>query len=97
MAVFRLYFRVTVKSSKYDASSDVASSISEGDIFIYSCSAQLIESISKEINCAEHEYMNIPPPPHMDLATLLDASQVGATNMATCMNRVCDRSVIGWS
>ena len=45
--------------------SGVVSSISEGDIFIYSCSAQLIsfkiESISKEINCAEHEYMNMSP------------------------------------
>ena len=45
--------------------SSVASSISEGDIFIYSCSAQLIsfeiDSISKEINCAEHEYMNMSP------------------------------------
>ena len=42
-----------------------ASAINEGDIFIYSCSAQLIsfevDSISKEINCAEHEYMNMPP------------------------------------
>ena len=42
-----------------------ASAISEGDIFIYSCSAQLIsfeiESTSKEINCAEHEYMNMSP------------------------------------
>ena len=40
----------------------VASSISVGDIFIYSCSAQLIsfEIESKEINCAEHEYMNMP-------------------------------------
>ena len=42
-----------------------ASAISEGDIFIYSCSAQLIsfevDSISKEINCAEHEYMNTSP------------------------------------
>ena len=49
-----------------------ASAISEGDIFIYSCSAQLIsveiestslevDSISKEINCAEHEYMNLSP------------------------------------
>ena len=39
----------------------VARSISGGDIFIYSCSAQLSslerESISKEINFAEHEYM----------------------------------------
>ena len=45
--------------------SGVASSISEGDIFIYLCSAQLIsfeiESISKEINCAEPEYMNMSP------------------------------------
>ena len=35
-----------------------ASAISEGDLFIYSCSAQLIsfeiESTSREINCAEH-------------------------------------------
>ena len=42
-----------------------ASAISEGDIFIYSCSAQLISfeigSTSKEINCAEHEYMNMSP------------------------------------
>ena len=42
-----------------------ASTMSEGDIFIYSCSAQLIsfeiESTSKEINCAEHEYMNMSP------------------------------------
>ena len=46
-------------------SSGVASSISEGDIFIYSYSTQLIsfkiDSISKEINCAEHEYMNMSP------------------------------------
>ena len=45
--------------------SSVISAISEGDIFIYSCSAQLIsfevDSISKEINCAEHEYMNMSP------------------------------------
>ncbi len=36
-------------------------------IFIYSCSTQLISFemnlISKEIRRAEHEYMNIPPPP----------------------------------
>ena len=42
-----------------------ASAISEGDLFIYSCSAQLIsfeiESTSREINCAEHEYMNMSP------------------------------------
>ena len=46
-------------------SSGVASAISEGDIFIYSCSAQLIsfeiETTSKEINCAEHEYINMSP------------------------------------
>ena len=43
----------------------VASSISEGDIFIYLCSAQLtffkIDLISKEFNCAEQEYMNMSP------------------------------------
>ena len=51
-----------------------ASAISEGDIFIYSCSAQLIsfeiESTSKQINCAEHEYMNMSPS-LIALATLL--------------------------
>ena len=45
--------------------SGIASSISEGGIFIYLCSAQLtsfeIDLISKEINCAEHEYMNMSP------------------------------------
>ena len=45
--------------------SGVANSISEGDIFIYSCSAQLIsfenKSISKEVNCAKHKYMNMSP------------------------------------
>ena len=59
------------------ASSGVASSISEGDIFIYSCSAQLssfeIKSISKEINCPEHEYMNMSPS-LIELATPLLAS-----------------------
>ena len=43
----------------------VASSKSEGGIFIYSCSAQLIsfeiESVSEGINCAEHEFMNMSP------------------------------------
>ena len=38
-----------------------ASAISEGDIFMYSCSSFEIESTSKEINCAEHEYMNMSP------------------------------------
>ena len=45
--------------------SGVASSISEGDIFIYSCSEQLssfeIDLISKELNCPEQEYMNMSP------------------------------------
>ena len=45
-----------------------------GDIFINSCPAQLIsvqiESISKEINCAELEYMNMSPL-LIELATLL--------------------------
>ena len=45
--------------------SGVASSISEGAIFIYSCSGQLssfeIDLISKELNCPEHEYMNMAP------------------------------------
>ena len=45
--------------------SGVAGSMGEGNIIIYSCSAQLIsfeiESVSKEINCAEHEYMNMSP------------------------------------
>ena len=43
--------------------SGVTSEISEEDMLIYLCSAQLIEvdSISKEINCAEHEYMNMSP------------------------------------
>ena len=52
-------------STIYNFTSGVASAISEGDIFIYSCSTQLIsfevDSISKEINCAQHEYMNMSP------------------------------------
>ena len=53
----------------------VASSISEGDIFIYLCSAQLtsfkIDLISNEINCAEQEYMNMSPS-LIELATPLN-------------------------
>ena len=64
------------------ASSGVASSISGGDIFIYSCSAQLnafeIDSISKEINCTEHEYMNMSPS-RSELATPLPASLMKVT------------------
>ena len=58
-----------------DKISGVASSISEGDIFIYLCSAQLtsfeIDLISKQINCAEQEYMNMSPS-LIELATPLD-------------------------
>ena len=39
-----------------------------GDINISVLTKQLI---SKEINCAEPEYMNIPPPPIIELATAL--------------------------
>ena len=46
------------------AISGAASSISEGDIFIYSCSGQLssfeIDLISKELNCAEQIYEYVP-------------------------------------
>ena len=44
----------------------VASSISGvrgGDIFIYSYSQTVKQSISNKINNAEHEYMNMSPPP----------------------------------
>ena len=58
--------------------SGVASSISEEDIFIYSCSEQLIsfeiDLISKELNCAEHEYMNMSPS-LIELATSLNTDQ----------------------
>ena len=58
-----------------DPCNGVASSTSEGDIFIYLCSAQLtsfeIDLISKEINCAEQEYMNMSPS-LIELATPLD-------------------------
>ena len=49
--------------------------MSEGDIFIYSWSGQLIsfeiDSISKEMNRVEHEYMNMSLP-LIGLATPLD-------------------------
>ena len=44
----RMELKNSCKSSLHENSSGVASSISEGDIFIYSCSAQLI---SFEIDC----------------------------------------------
>ena len=59
--------KCTIQNSCSDVliASGVASSISEGGVFIYSYYAQLIsfeiESIPKEINCAEHEYMNMSP------------------------------------
>ena len=66
-------------------SSGVASSISEGGIFIYSCSAHLssfeIKSISKEINCPEHEYMNMSPS-LIDLATPLVGSTLKQRHFA---------------
>ena len=52
-------------------------------IFIYSCSVRLISFkmnlISKEFRRAEHEYMNIPPPPPPinALVTPLSAVQFG--------------------
>ena len=62
-----------------------ASAISEGDIFMYSCSAQLIsfeiESTSKEINCAEHEYMNMSPS-LIALAPLLFPTDVSSVHLA---------------
>ena len=58
------------------ALSGFASSISEEDILVYSCSAQLIsfeiDSIPKEIDGAEHEYMNMSPS-LVELATPLTA------------------------
>ena len=61
------------------SASGIASLISEGDIFIYSCSAQLIcfeiKSISKEVNCAEHKYMNMPPS-LVELVTPLQSANV---------------------
>ena len=49
------------------------------DIFIYSCSAQLISfeivSTSKEINCAEHGYINMPPSLIAMATPLLEGSE----------------------
>ena len=64
-----------VTTIQVDTISGAASSISEGDIFIYSCSGQLssfeIDLISKELNCQEHEYMNMAPS-LIELAAPLD-------------------------
>ena len=74
---FSLLNMITKFQQIKDISSDIASAISEGDIFIYSCSAQLIsfeiESTSKEIKRAEHEYINMSPS-LIALATPLDIS-----------------------
>ena len=71
--VFKIVFDIAVCYIEVELSSG-ASAISEGDIFIYSCSAQLIsfeiESTSKEIIGAVHEYMNMSPS-LIALATLL--------------------------
>ena len=60
----------------------VASSISEGEIFLYLCSAQLtsfkIDLISKEINCEEQEYMNVSPS-LIELVTPLKVSTICGT------------------
>jgi hypothetical protein len=60
------------------SSSAVASSIiGGGQIFIYLCSQTIKTIVSKEINNAEHEYMNIcPPPPIIELATALFPSRL---------------------
>ena len=64
-AVFSFLKSIFQSSTYHIDGSGVASSISEGDIFIYSCSAQLIsfeiKSILKKVNCAEHKYMNMSP------------------------------------
>ena len=64
-SIFAVCYTGCIKKSLQLGNSGVASSISEGDIFIYSCSAQLIsfeiKSISKEVNCAEHKYLNMSP------------------------------------
>ena len=80
----KFYYKIGTQSVHVSAPSQVtsddkisgaASSISEGAIFIYSCSGQLcsfeIDLISKELNCAEHEYMNMAPS-LIELATPLD-------------------------
>ena len=77
------FFLRDLRGCTVSSVSGVASSISEGDIFTYSCSAQLIsfeiDIISKEINCAEHEYMNMSPPV-VELATpLLQCSTLPPT------------------
>ena len=70
-----------------DDASGVASAISEGDIFIYSCSAQLIsfevDTISKEINCAEHEYISVSPSSYYRVATPLDDAWHGCQYSCT--------------
>ena len=86
--------------------SGVASAISEGDIFMYSCSAQLIsfeiESTSKEINCTEHEYMNISPS-LIALATLLVREvsgiihlQPSTFNLACAISRIKKSCIISF-
>ena len=66
--------------------SGVTSSISEEDIFIYLCSAKLIsfeiDSLSKELNCAEQEYMNMSPP-LVDLATPMHLASFKASRVTS--------------
>ena len=76
---------VSINSRKTRA---VASSIMGGgraDIHIFVFTHHKKQSISKEFNCAEHEYMNIsPPPPIIELAkALLHISSVIAGRKQT--------------
>ena len=93
------YFSTSIHDSLYNkyeakiciAVSGVASSISEGDISIYSCSAQLssfeIKSISKELNCPEHKYMNMSPS-LIELATPLIAVLISCEGLAVNRTRI---------
>ena len=80
------------------AISGVASAISEGNIFIYSCSAQLISfeiESSKEINCAEHEYMNMTPS-LIALATLLHSIVVLASQLCISVTLIFNGVCLGY-
>ncbi len=71
-----------------------------GCIFIYPCSARRISFemnlISKEIRRAEHEYMNIhPPPPQINaLVTRLHVSTPGKRKSCLAAMRFDQRSLV---
>ena len=72
----------------------VSSSIIEGGgyIFLYLCSQIIKQSISKETNCAEHDYMNMPPPPIIELATgLMICNQFNGKSRFSYINSVLPR------